>query len=78
LRPSTEALGVDDWLIGATDGLHASFLDSVDLSLPPAALARHLHRAHAKGTDDALVLVARCTGRRNRSPLRGGSVPLRE
>lgn len=64
LRPSTEAIDTGDWLIAATDGLQASFLDDVDLSLPPAGLAQHLHRAHAKATDDALVLVARCNGRR--------------
>ena len=58
LRQSSEPIGDGDALIGASDGLGTNFLDSVDLSLPPAALARHLHRSHAKDSDDALVFVA--------------------
>ena len=58
LRQSSEPIADGDALIGASDGLGTNFLDSVDLSLPPAALARHLHRSHAKDSDDALVFVA--------------------
>ena len=57
-RPSTEAIAGGHTLIGATDGLGANFLDSLDLTLAPADLARCLHRTHAKDTDDALVFVA--------------------
>lgn len=58
LRQSSEPIGNGDALIGASDGLGTHFLDSVDLTLPPAELARHLHRSHAKDSDDALVFVA--------------------
>ena len=58
LRQSSERIGDGDALIGASDGLGTDFLDSVDLALTPAALARYLHRSHAKDSDDALVFVA--------------------
>ena len=59
LRPSTEPISDGDTLIAATDGLRMDFLNGVDPWLPPAKLARRLHRLHAKGTDDALVLASR-------------------
>lgn len=59
LRDSTAALGPGDVLVCATDGLAPAFLNSVDVSMAPAALARHLHAAYARADDDALVLVAR-------------------
>ena len=59
LRGSTAALADGDILVWATDGVSPAFLDAVDLSLPPPALARALHEAYARDDDDALVLVAR-------------------
>ena len=59
LRESTVDLAAGDTLIAATDGLSPAFLDAVDLSLEPLALARTLHGDYAREDDDALVLVAR-------------------
>ncbi len=62
LREAALELRAGDVVVAATDGLSPLFLDSVDPSLAPEAMARALHRLHATGDDDALVLVARHTG----------------
>ncbi len=62
LRESTAPLGPGDVLVVASDGMVPAFLDAVDLSMEPPALARRLHAAYARADDDALVLVARCVG----------------
>ena len=59
LRESTVPLAAGDTLVAATDGIGSAFLDDVDVSPPPLALTRRLHRGHARSDDDALVLVAR-------------------
>jgi hypothetical protein len=61
LRESTVPLASGDVLVSATDGVAPEFLEAVDLSLEPPALARRLHAAYARADDDALVLVARCS-----------------
>ena len=60
LREATVAMAPGDTLIAVTDGIFPSFLDDVDLSLDPRALARRVHRCYSRMDDDALVLVARC------------------
>ncbi len=63
LRAAVITLQRGDLLIFATDGIDASFTDQLDVTRPPQRLADHILAEHAKGTDDALVLVARYLGR---------------
>jgi negative regulator of sigma-B (phosphoserine phosphatase) len=51
-----------DLLVFATDGVRREFVEQIDLERPPAELARELLGRHAKGSDDALVLVVRYRG----------------
>lgn len=51
-----------DTLILATDGVKSGFADALPPTATPQALADHILARHAKGTDDALVLVARYAG----------------
>jgi negative regulator of sigma-B (phosphoserine phosphatase) len=51
-----------DTLIFATDGVDANFERSIVRYDPPEAIAKRILANHAKGTDDALVLVARYVG----------------
>jgi phosphoserine phosphatase RsbX len=48
-----------DLLIFATDGLDGNFSQGVSVSEAPQRLATRILAQHGKGTDDALVLVAR-------------------
>jgi phosphoserine phosphatase RsbX len=48
-----------DLLIFATDGIEPGFADNVNLNRSPQQIADHILAEHRKGTDDALVLVAR-------------------
>jgi len=48
-----------DLLIFATDGLDGNFAHGVPVNEPPQRLATRILAQHGKGTDDALVLVAR-------------------
>jgi hypothetical protein len=63
LRPATLALRPGDAILLATDGLPAAALETL---LHPAASAQEqadaLLAAHARDSDDALVLVARYRG----------------
>jgi len=52
-----------DVLVFATDGIGGHFAEEVILSDPPQRIAEHILARCAKGTDDALVLVARYLGR---------------
>ena len=63
LRASVTTLQRGDLIILATDGIDASFTDQLDVTRTPQRLADHILAEHAKGTDDALVLVARYLGR---------------
>ena len=51
-----------DLVVLATDGIDPEFERSVDASLSPQAAAERILANHAKGTDDALVLVSRYVG----------------
>ena len=51
-----------DTLILASDGIKEGFAESLSATDTPQALADQILARHAKGTDDALVLVARYAG----------------
>ncbi len=61
LHPSVLPVTRGDMLIFATDGIQNSFAEGL-LSGPPQHIAERILARHAKGTDDALVLVARYHG----------------
>ena len=52
----------DDLLIFATDGIRAGFDQAIALTDSPQQIADRILDKHFKGTDDALVLVARYRG----------------
>ena len=60
LRETAVDLAPGDTLVAATDGISRAGFDAVDPSLAPGIQVSRLHRAYARGDDDALVLVARC------------------
>lgn len=62
LQAQVIALTVGDLLIFATDGIQQGFADALPLEATPQQLADQILARHAKGTDDALVLVARYMG----------------
>jgi negative regulator of sigma-B (phosphoserine phosphatase) len=53
------ALAPGDTLFFASDGIRDGFADSLVMPNTPQGLADHIMTRYAKGTDDALVLVAR-------------------
>ena len=61
-RPWVIPVGAGDLLLFATDGLRTDFSDAVPPPGSPQQLADRLLDSNAKGTDDALVLVARYVG----------------
>jgi phosphoserine phosphatase RsbX len=62
VRAQVVPIAAGDVLILATDGIREGFSDGLPLDAPPQQLADHILSRHAKGTDDALVLVARYRG----------------
>ncbi len=48
-----------DTLILVTDGIRSNFADVVNVSDPPQLIANRILAEYSKGSDDALVLVAR-------------------
>jgi phosphoserine phosphatase RsbX len=62
LRPSEIPVAPGDTLILATDGVEHGFADGLDLLQPPQELADGILAGHGRGSDDALVLVARYLG----------------
>jgi negative regulator of sigma-B (phosphoserine phosphatase) len=62
LRPSELAVAPGDTLILATDGVAHGFADGLDLDAPPQELADGILAGHGRGSDDALVVVARYLG----------------
>jgi negative regulator of sigma-B (phosphoserine phosphatase) len=62
LRPSTMLVQPGDLLILATDGIVAGYLPELDPVAGPKALADRILSEYRRGTDDALVLVARYLG----------------
>ena len=62
LRPSAIAVAPGDTLVFATDGIRHGFLEDLDPGLPTQELADRILATHSRGSDDALVLVARYRG----------------
>jgi serine phosphatase RsbU (regulator of sigma subunit) len=62
LRELVLPVAVGDTLILATDGVRSGFADGLSLESGPQQLADRILARDAKGTDDALVLVARYAG----------------
>ena len=62
LYPVVHSVYPGDILIFATDGLRSGFSEGMALDDPPQQLADHLLDNYGRGTDDALVLVARYIG----------------
>jgi len=56
-------VGAGDTLVFATDGIGGGFLSDVSSRDEPQRLADQILARYGKGTDDALVLVARYLGR---------------
>ena len=68
LRADVVAIAPGDTLIFATDGIGSGFTDERPVGGSLQQLADHILARYGKGTDDALVLVARYSGGR-----RGGA-----
>jgi serine phosphatase RsbU (regulator of sigma subunit) len=51
-----------DTLVMATDGIRSAFVAELAARASPEGIARAVFSRHARGTDDALVLVARYVG----------------
>jgi negative regulator of sigma-B (phosphoserine phosphatase) len=62
LRAVTLRIDAGDTLIFATDGIARKFVATLPESRPPQEIADDILRDHGKGTDDALVLVAKYRG----------------
>jgi serine/threonine protein phosphatase PrpC len=63
VQESSLALEPGDTLILASDGIRSDFDRELDRQKPPQAMADDILAKSFKGTDDALVLVARYLGR---------------
>ncbi|MBN1978979.1 MAG: SpoIIE family protein phosphatase [Anaerolineae bacterium] len=62
LYPVVIFVAPGDTLIFATDGLRSGFAEDVPLNDVPQQIAEHILEHYGRGTDDALVLVARYVG----------------
>jgi phosphoserine phosphatase RsbX len=62
LRPAALRVTYGDTLVLATDGIRSGFVVDLAITSSPRALAQTIFERHARGTDDALVLVARYVG----------------
>ena len=62
LRPHVVPVSPGDTMIFATDGVRSGFADGVSADASPQQLADDILARYGKGTDDALVLVARYLG----------------
>jgi hypothetical protein len=62
LGASDVAVSPGDTLVFATDGIDSSFTDCLTVDDSPRNLADNIRTRYTKGTDDALVLVARYLG----------------
>jgi hypothetical protein len=62
LRADRLGLAWGDTLVLATDGIRSSFIPELAIGRTPEELARSIFERHARGSDDALVLVARYVG----------------
>ena len=64
LRARTMSIAPRDLLVFATDGVRHEFAAEISVRDPPQRLADQILTKFGKGTDDALVLVARYLGHR--------------
>lgn len=62
LQPVVVSLTRGDVLVFATDGVDGDFMNSVGVDGPLQPIAERVLAKHAKGADDALVLMARYRG----------------
>ena len=62
LQASTTTIATGDVLVFATDGVNVGFSESLVAGGPPQRLADGVLERYFKGTDDALVLVAKYLG----------------
>ncbi len=62
LRPSLLSVSPGDTLVMATDGIRSGFVADLRMHGSPEEMAQSILARHARGTDDALVLVARYLG----------------
>jgi negative regulator of sigma-B (phosphoserine phosphatase) len=62
LRPASVPVSHGDTLIFATDGLRSVFAEELTLGEAPQQMADHILSQYRRGTDDAMVLVARYVG----------------
>ncbi|MGH7561001.1 MAG: SpoIIE family protein phosphatase [Gemmatimonadales bacterium] len=65
LQATVTSIAPGDTIILATDGIRRSFMEDVRPAAGPQSMADYILRQFAKGTDDALVLVARYRGSEN-------------
>src|SRR6185295_9279418 len=59
LKQSIATIERGDWVVMATDGIHADFSENFNQHQSPQAAADRILTQHFKGTDDGLVLAAR-------------------
>ena len=62
LTPISLPLDPGDLLVFATDGIREGFIEGMSLEDAPQRAASRIMATHGKGTDDALVLVAKYLG----------------
>ncbi|HEX3773988.1 MAG TPA: SpoIIE family protein phosphatase [Polyangiaceae bacterium] len=62
IKVSTLPVWTGDLLVFASDGIRPGFSDFVDVESEPQLIADSILARYGRGTDDALVLVARYTG----------------
>jgi serine phosphatase RsbU (regulator of sigma subunit) len=62
LHASTLPVSPGDTLVMATDGIHGGFGDGLPAHATPQEIADSILARHARGSDDAHVLVARYLG----------------
>jgi phosphoserine phosphatase RsbX len=67
-RPSVLSVKPGDTLIFATDGLRSVFVEDLTFSDSPQEMADQIFAQYRRGTDDAMVLVARYVGAPGTNP----------
>ncbi len=67
-RPSVLPVKPGDTLIFATDGLRSVFVEDLTFSDSPQEMADRIFAQYKRGTDDAMVLVARYVGTSGMGP----------
>lgn len=65
LRPAVIPISQGDTLVFATDGLRSSFAEALTPNGSPQQIANRTLAHHYRGTDDALILVARYVGHKD-------------